>query len=294
MKVLIGGGTGYVGRILSSALQRSGAQVTLLSRSPGPGRITWDSVETDGVPECDVVINTSGENVLNFSKRWTPDFEKRVFDSRIGRTKQLSTAVARMATPPKVFITTSGIGYYPTSHDAIYDETSAGGKGDYWASFSKEWEKSALLPDSVQTRHVSVRLAVVLGKNGGAYPQMRLPFFFGVGGKTGSGEQWFPWVHEDDLAGIYHHAINNEAIIGPVNCVSPESSTNSEFVSTLAEIMHRPAIFNVPGFIITKILGETRSILLLQGQNVKPKVALETGYQFKYPTLEASIKALES
>ncbi|KNC77213.1 hypothetical protein SARC_10321 [Sphaeroforma arctica JP610] len=293
-KVVIGGGSGYVGGLIKKALERRGTEVIVLSRSAGAGRITWDEVRGNGLPECDAVVNCSGQNVLDFTKRWTPEFERSVRESRIDRTRDLAKSVAAMAKPPKVFVATSGIGYYPTSAQKTYDESSEGGAGDYWSALSQEWEDSGKLLASVSTRHAIVRLSVVLGRDGGAYPQMRFPFAFGVGGNTGTGEQWFPWVHEEDMVGIFLHALENDAVKGPINGIAPESDTNAQFVRKLASIMHRPYLFTVPGFVMSTLLGKDRSAMLLEGQNVKPTVAMETGYQFKYPDLESCIKALES
>eukprot|EP00123_Amoebidium_parasiticum_P011663 comp20840_c0_seq1/m.27541 comp20840_c0_seq1/g.27541 ORF comp20840_c0_seq1/g.27541 comp20840_c0_seq1/m.27541 type:complete len:239 (-) comp20840_c0_seq1:156-872(-) len=231
--------------------------------------------------------------LLSLPSRWTSAFQAEVRESRVDRTRQLAEAIAKAKTPPKTFISTSGVGFYKPSETAVYTEESAGGDFDFMSRLCSDWEASARLPPNTATRQVVMRLGVVLGRDRGAYPQMRFPFLFGVGGVTGSGKQFFPWIHEQDVAGLFVHALTGSNITGPLNVVAPDPITNSQFCSTVASVMGRPNLFWVPGFVFNTLLGPDRAVMLLEGQNVQPKKALDTGYVFKYPTLKEAITDLE-
>nr|XP_054748602.1 epimerase family protein SDR39U1-like [Lytechinus pictus] len=298
MKVLIGGGTGFVGTALRKQLEVKGHKALLLSRSPGQDKVTWDEVRDNGLPQCDAVVNLAGENILNPAKRWTEDFKQVVWKSRVETTSTLAEAISKTSSPPSVFVGMSGIGYYPASASAEYTEESTvhDQDQDYLGRLCVEWERSMGPLDGQEdgVRKVVVRTAVVLGKTGGAMGQMKWPFYFGVGGVIGSGQQFFPWIHIDDIAGIFLHAIENEDVTGVLNGIAPKPVTNHGFTKALGAAMWRPTIFPLPGFVVKGVFGDERAVMLLEGQKVLPKRTLDSGYKFRYPDINSALKEVVS
>ncbi|XP_071493734.1 epimerase family protein SDR39U1-like [Diadema antillarum] len=300
MIVLIGGGTGFVGKALRQQLEAKGHSAILVSRSSGRNKVTWDEIRQNGLPECHAVVNLAGENILNPAKRWTDEFKKLVWDSRVGTTGLLAEAISNSEKPPSVFIGMSGIGYYPPSTTAEYTEESSVTDQDYLGRLCVEWEKamdgagSKVDDQGPEVRKVVVRTAVVLGKGGGAIQQMQWPFYFGAGGIIGSGKQIFPWIHIDDIAGIFVHAIENEGVNGVLNGISPHPISNHTFTKAMGAALWRPTLFPLPGFMVRTVFGEDRAVMLLQGQRVLPKKTLESGYTFKYPEIDSALKEIFS
>ncbi|KAF6132749.1 short chain dehydrogenase/reductase family 39U member 1 [Phyllostomus discolor] len=200
MRVLVGGGTGFIGTALIHLLKARGHEVTLVSRKPGPGRITWDELATSGLPSCDAAVNLAGENILNPLRRWNEAFQKEVLSSRLETTQLLARAITKAPQPPQAWVLVTGVAYYQPSLTAEYDEDSPGGDFDFFSNLVTRWEAAARLPGD-STRQVVVRSGVVLGRGGGAIGHMLLPFRLGLGGPIGSGQQFFPWIHIGDL----HH-----------------------------------------------------------------------------------------
>ncbi|XP_030831872.1 epimerase family protein SDR39U1 [Strongylocentrotus purpuratus] len=296
MIVLIGGGTGFIGTALRKQLEVKGHKALLVSRSPGKDRVTWDEVKNNGLPQCDAVVNLTGENILNPAKRWTEDFKQVVWKSRVETTATLAEAISKASSPPSVFVGMSGVGYYPSSATAEYTEESMVEDQDYLGRLCVEWERSMGPVDGKEdgVRRAVVRTAVVLGKTGGAMSQMKWPFYFGVGGIIGSGQQYFPWIHIDDIAGIFVHAIENESISGVLNGIAPNPVTNHGFTKALGAAMWRPTLFPLPGFVVKGIFGDERAVMLLEGQKVLPKRTLESGFNFRYPDINSALKEVVS
>lgn len=294
--VLIGGGTGFVGQALCKLLRFQGCTVTVISRrSKPPEQITWGHIRDKGLPPgTDAVVNLSGAPVVDPLKRFAiDDYKREVRNSRIHTTKWLTKAISDVAVKPKVWISASGVGFYPTSETAEYDEDSSGGIDEYFATLAKEWEESAQLPEHCgDVRKAVVRIGAVLGNGGGVIKNIKLPFLMGVGGAHGSGKQYFPWVHIEDVAGIFSHIIATENLSGIFNAVSPQVATNQEFANEFAKSLNRPAFFNTPEFVVRCMLGYDWSLLLLRGQNVIPKRTIESGYEFKYPRLYDAVRNL--
>ncbi|XP_006814103.1 epimerase family protein SDR39U1-like [Saccoglossus kowalevskii] len=288
MRVLIGGGSGFIGTAIKRQLLNKGHDVTVLSRTPGSGKMTWSELKATGLPACSAVISLSGENVLNPMKRWNDQFKLEVLQSRVAYTKTLANAIQQATKKPEVFATMSGVGYYPTSLHAEYTEDSHVDDSNYLTELCKQWEESGQTAES--TRHVVIRTGVVLGKHGGAMKQMIWPFWFGVGGKIGSGKQYFPWIHIDDIAGVFVHAVESGSVEGILNGVAPNTVTNLQFTQALASAMWRPAILPVPSFVVNLIYGRERGQMLLEGQKAVPKRTLESGYQFKYPDIQSALE----
>ncbi|XP_008495060.1 epimerase family protein SDR39U1 isoform X1 [Calypte anna] len=291
MRVLVGGGTGFVGRTLTQLLRSRGHEVTHISREGGKDRISWGELSHSGLPLCDAVVNLAGENVLNPFRRWSDAFCREVINSRVETTRTLAKAIANAEEPPHAWVLVTGVGYYRPSPTAEYTEDSHGGDFDFFSRLVSAWEAAALIPGS-PTRGVVVRSGVVLGKGGGAISQMLLPFRLGLGGPLGSGLQPFPWIHIQDLAGIVCHALETESVQGVLNGVSPSSpmTSNATFAQEFAAALGRPALLPVPAWAVRAVFGSERAVMLLEGQKVVPKHTLESGYQFIFPDLSAALR----
>jgi len=291
---LIGGGTGFVGKQLAADLTKVGYSVQIISRQRrGSTCLTWKDIESNGLPSgTTAVVNLAGELVLNPLKRWSQQFEKELRDSRMGTTRLLRDAIAEADTKPLFWGQISGVGYYPPSPTLTYDEDSQpAASDDYWSAFTQEWEAAGELPESCSdVRRVVVRSGVVLGKNGGALPQMKPAFFMGVGGPMGSGSQWFPWIHIEDISSIFVHAIENDSVSGILNGVAPQAVSNKTFSSSYASALWRPSVFVLPSFAVRLMFGATRATMLLEGQLVTPKRTVESGYGYKYATIDDALK----
>ncbi|KAM9092676.1 LOW QUALITY PROTEIN: epimerase family protein SDR39U1 [Megaptera novaeangliae] len=312
MRVLVGGGTGFIGTALTQLLKARGHEVTLVSRKPGPGRITWDELATSGLPRCDAAVNLAGENILNPLRRcravkltsfraeggeadseenlWNEAFQKEVLSSRLETTQMLARAIAKAPQSPQAWVLVTGVAYYQPSLTAEYDEDSPGGDFDFFSNLVTKWEAAARLPGD-STRQVVVRSGVVLGRGGGAIGHMLLPFRLGLGGPIGSGHQFFPWIHIRDLAGILAHALEASHVQGVLNGVAPASSTtNAEFARALGTALGRPAFIPLPSTVVQAVFGRERAIMLLEGQKVVPRRTLAAGYQYSFPELGAALK----
>ncbi|XP_033115731.1 epimerase family protein SDR39U1-like [Anneissia japonica] len=289
MKVLVGGGRGFIGSAVCRLLQKRGHDWTIISRTSGPKTISWSELKKNGLQECDAIINLSGENAYNPMKRWNEGFKKEVISSRVEITSDIAKLISEANNPPKVFVSASAVGYYAPSTTVEYTEESPPGN-DFFARLSVDWENAAKLAESNETRVAIVRIGVVLGKDGGAIQQMKLPFLIGVGGVIGSGDQFFPWIHVDDAAGIFVHAVENNQVKGILNGTAPGVTTNRDFTKAYASALWRPSIFPVPGFVIKMMVGSERASLVLEGQNVQPKRTLDSGYEFKYTNLADALK----
>ncbi|TKS79451.1 Epimerase family protein SDR39U1 [Collichthys lucidus] len=293
-----GGGSGFVGRELTRLLTNKGHEVTVISRQPGPGKITWGELESSGLPACEGAVNLAGENLMNPFRWWNESYKKDLFSSRIDTTKTLARAIA--ASSQSSSLLGPGIGScYKPSLTAQYTEDSEWTPFDLLSKLVNEWEASALLPEDVAktTKQVVVRPGVVLGRDGGAMKQMLLPFWLGLGGTLGSGNQPFPWIHVSDLAGIIAHALEPPADTPSTspqvfNGVAPALNTNYEFTKELGRVMRRPTIFPVPGFVVNTLLGAERGMVLTQGQKVVPESTQESGFQYKYLDLTSALKEI--
>ncbi|KAM9322853.1 epimerase family protein SDR39U1 [Pholidichthys leucotaenia] len=299
MRVLIGGGTGFVGRKLTHFLREKGHEVTVISRKPGPGKITWGELESHGLPECEGAVNLAGENLMNPLRWWNESYKKDLFSSRIDTTKALSQAIAASPSPPQSWVLVSGVACYKPSLTAQYTEDSEWTPFDLLSKLVQEWEAAAVLPENVAktTKQFVIRPGAVLGRDGGAMKQMMLPFWLGLGGTLGSGRQPFPWIHVSDLAGLIAHSLEPPVDTPSTppqvfNGVAPALNTNYEFTKELGQALRRPTIFPVPGFVMNALMGSERAVVLTQGQKVIPKRTLESGFQYKYPDLRSALKEI--
>ncbi|XP_076811955.1 epimerase family protein SDR39U1-like [Clavelina lepadiformis] len=296
--VVIGGGTGFIGRSLCVAVEKLGYKAVSVSRNSGDRRnvITWEEIKKNGLPNDTVaVINLAGEPVLNPMKRWNKTFEDEIYKSRINTTRLLKNSVVEAEKRPKLWATTSAIGFYPCDNTRQYDEDSIPETKDYWSKFVSAWEDASVLPDDVKgVRHCIVRTGIVLGKNGGVIQNLKPSYWLGFGGPISDGKQYFPWIHIDDIVGIFTHILTNDDVIGVLNGVAPAITTNKEFSQCFASNLNRPAILCLPAIAVNAIFGSVRASMLLEGQCVTPKRTLRTGYKFIYPQLDDALKQIVS
>jgi uncharacterized protein (TIGR01777 family) len=268
--------------------------VDILTRRPRPGRsdeLPWvpngaSGSWARGLEGAGAVVNLAGEGIAD--KRWTAARKQALRGSRLDATTSLVKAMAELSTPPAVFVSASGVGYYgPTGDEPITEAAPAG--TDFLGEMAVAWEGAAA-PATAHARVVLLRTGLVMGAEG-ALGKMLLPFKLGVGGRLGSGTQWMPWISVDDWAGLTVRLIVDDAARGAYNLSAPTPVTNAEFTRTLGKVLHRPTIFPVPAFALRLALGEL-SDALLTGQRAVPERALALGYQFRHATLEAALRAV--
>lgn len=294
-RILISGASGLIGRTLISALEKQGDQAFRLVRREARTHqeVRWNPLEPvppSLVSGFDAVIHLSGESVAG---RWTETKKNSVRNSRVVTTRNLARALALAPNPPQAFLCASAIGYYGNRGEEILTEQSSVGKG-FLAEVSWEWEQATHPAQHAGIRAVNLRIGIVLSMSGGALKQMLLPFRLGLGGRISNGQQWFSWIHLDDLVAAIVHLLGPGILSGggPVNLVSPNPVKNTEFTRTLAKALDRPAVVSVPAFILRLAFGEFAEEGLLSSARVVPRNLAAAGFQFKYPNLEAALAHL--
>lgn len=299
--VLIAGATGFIGTHLARFLPHvrvltrdiDAARRTLekreISVSDGivqwePGKSPLDASVLDGV---DVIINLAGISVAD--GRWTKTRKRSILQSRLDATNTLTAALSTTQHGVSSLISASAVGYYGSCGDQVLTEDSEPGT-DFLADVCKKWEDAAQ-PDTADTiRVVTPRIGIVLGPDGGALPKMAFPIKLFVGGKLGNGKHWMPWIHIDDLVGLFNHLLAS-SISGPVNATAPTPVTNSEFTRTLAGTLNRPALFPVPRFVLRLLVGEFTDALFAS-QRTDATKAVSDGYEFSFPELKSALHDL--
>ncbi|MEZ0344002.1 MAG: TIGR01777 family oxidoreductase [Caldimicrobium sp.] len=293
MKVFILGGTGFIGGYLTEFYLNKGARVFLLVRNPQkvktlkPGvEVVFGDALTGGdwqklIPEMDYVINLVGETIF---KRWTPEYKKRIWDSRILSTRRVIEAL----TERNVLFNASAVGYYGDGGEAELSEE--GPMGKMWVSeLCKAWEEEALKGEEVGARVVIGRFGIVLGKGGGMLSVILPIFKLGLGGRLGSGKQWFPWIHVEDLVRAIDFLYEKEAR-GVFNITSPYPVRNIEMTKIMGKVLRRPTPFPVPKFALKLLYGELAEVIMASAR-VIPKKLLEMGFTFKYPNFEEAFRS---
>lgn len=287
VKIVVSGGTGFIGEPLVGRLVARGDDVAVLSRNPGKVRtgrgISWDAA--DQIAAADAVINLAGENI---GARWTEQRKRRIFDSRVKATSTLVDAMKRHPRSDRTFISASAVGYYGPRGDEILDESADTG-GGFLAEVTRKWEDLARDAEGV-ARVVITRFGVVLGKDGGALQKLLLPFRLGLGGPVGSGRQWMSWIDREDVIAFIEWAIDHESARGVYNVTAPEPVTSRQFATALGGVLRRPAILPTPAFALRLAFGDMADETLLSGQRVVPARATREGFVFRYPTLDASLR----
>ena len=291
MRFLITGGTGFIGSVFCEHLLRGDHSITIQTRHPQSVNGNIESIERleDLNPSevFDVVINLTGEPIAN--KRWSEGQKQKIMNSRLETTEGLVEFFRRAEQKPELFISGSAIGFYGigTSDENIDEE----GLGDtsFSSQLCQQWEASALQAKLLGIRTCLLRTGIVLGQGGGALEKMTLPFKLGIGGKIGSGNQWMPWIHLDDLIGIIDYCVQHTDISGPINGTAPNPVTNAEFTTTLGTVVKRPTILPMPGFVVKLLMGQMGEELLLAGKKVIPLKAQQAGFQFKYEDLDDAL-----
>lgn len=293
LRILISGASGPVGAALVPFLKTQGHTVTRLVRTSARGQdqILWDParpLSPDSVSGFDAVIHLAGESIVG---RWTGGKKQRILDSRTQGTSHLAEAAAKAAQRPRVFISASAVGYYGDRGDEILRENSPSG-GGFAAEICRQWEAATQLAANAGIRTAQMRLGVVMSADGGALPKMLPPFRLGLGGRLGSGRQWWSWVAVQDVVGAMDHVLNHDELQGPVNTVAPNPVSNAEFTTTLASVLKRPAIFPMPAFAVRLIFGQMGTELFLASQRVEPAKLAASGYQFQHPDLKNALQEI--
>ncbi len=293
MKVLITGATGLVGQELVPLLTTSGHEVfRMVRRNPTEANdIPWDpakgEVHKARLEGLDGIVHLAGENIAG--ARWNASVKQRIRDSRVISTRLLCETLASLERKPKVLVCASATGFYGDRGTEILSEQSPPGEG-YLAEVCQEWEAACEPAREAGIRVVNLRIGVILTPKGGALAKMLFPFRMGGGGVVGNGRQYWSWIAIDDVIGAIQHCLTHNDITGPVNGTAPNPATNYEFTKTLGAVLHRPTIFPLPGFVAKLALGEMAQNLLLASTRVMPNQLLATGYQFRCPTLESTLR----
>ena len=296
MKVLISGSSGLVGSALVRKLESSGNEVGRLVRNASTARapdIRWqpgERLDPEPISGFDAVVHLAGRNLAG---RWNDEMKREIRDSRLLGTATISRAVAaafRATGRPSVLVSVSAIGYYGNRGSELLTESSAGGTG-FLAALCREWEAAASPAAEAGVRLVLPRLGVVLSRTGGAMGRILPIFRLGLGGRLGSGHQYWSWITLEDVVAAIEFAISSPALAGPVNLVAPNPVTNAEFTTALARVLRRPAFFPAPAFALRLALGEMADEALLASQRVQPEKLLQAGFQFAHPQLDEVLAA---
>jgi uncharacterized protein (TIGR01777 family) len=299
MKILMTGGTGFVGKQFTSRFIQEGNEVTILTRSlkesgqlsKGISYLQGDPTQKgpwqEAIPGHDVIINLAGASI--FSK-WSDEYKKLIRDSRVFTTRNIIEGIPSKFEKEISLFSTSAVGYYGFHDDEELDEESPPGN-DFLARLAIEWEAEALKAKEKGARVVITRFGIVLGEKGGALGQMIPLFKKFIGGPIGSGQQWFSWVHIKDLAEAFAFLIKHPEIPGPVNVCSPNPVKNKDLAKALGRALHRPSFMPAPGFMIKLVLGEFGSVLL-EGQRVLPRRLLKKGFTFQYPDIDKALQSI--
>jgi len=294
-RALVTGATGLVGRALLRALGGEAVATTRdaskVKRLEGASQIvSWDArsvLPEDALADVEAIFHLAGEPVAD--GRWTPAKKERIWASRIDSTRALVRSIEALApgARPRVLVSASAVGIYGSRADEVLTEDVDPAEG-FLADVCREWEAEAARAESLGVRVVSLRIGIVLAKQGGALRKMLLPFELGVGAVLGKGTQWMPWIHVDDVVGLLRFAAGCDGLRGPVNAAAPSIVTNGEFTRALGRALHRPTLLRAPRFALQFGLGEVAAVVLAS-QRVVPKRALEAGFAFEHPELDEAL-----
>jgi len=307
MRIVVAGGTGFLGSPLTETYAEEGHDVRVLTRSlpsgesrhesgtgvPGITRVGWTPDGQSGpwaavINGADAVINLAGASIGE--KRWTPQRKAEVRDSRLRATRSLVTAIKSAPVPPAVFVSASGVDYYDSSNEEPKTEVSPPGRS-FLAQLSVDWEKEASRAERAGLRLVIVRSGIVFERSGGALVRMMMPFRFFAGGPLGSGRQYISWIHRLDWVEMVRWIVLTPDVVGPINATAPHPVTNREFARALGRALKRPALIPAPAFALKLVVGEFANYILT-GQRVIPARAIALGYHFRYPELDIAFRGI--
>ena len=302
MRIVVAGGSGFLGRALVHACRADGHEVKVLTRCPrdaddvrwSPGAVssrtpsqTASGSWTTALEHTNAVVNLAGEGIAD--SQWTASRKRAILESRVGATRALAGAIRACVHPPRVFLSASGVGFYGPRGDETLTEDSTPG-ADFLAAVCRAWEQETGAAAGV-ARIVLLRTGLVLARDGGALPRMARPFRFFVGGRVGSGRQFMSWIHLADWVGMVRWALSNAEVAGALNVTAPSPVTNDQFTAELAGAMHRPALFPVPALALRVLLGrEMADSLILDGQRALPEKAQRLGYRFAFSTVGPALR----
>ena len=305
MRLVIAGGSGFLGRALADSLAASGHRVQILTRrlpDPSPSGsatpleyVPWTPDGTangswaSSCAGADVIVNLAGESIG--ARRWTQARKAQLRGSRLLATRSLARVIADAEQPPAALVSASAIGFYGDRGGEVLAEDAGPGE-DFLAKLAVAWEHDASAAQSERTRVVLLRTGIVLDPLEGALPKMITPFRLHAGGPFGSGRQFMSWIHRDDWVSLARWAIETPAVQGPINLVAPHPVTNADFARALGRALGRPAVIPAPGLALKIILGEMAGPLLLNSQRVVPALALAGGFQFAHPGLDKALADL--
>ncbi|WP_251553639.1 TIGR01777 family oxidoreductase [Neobacillus muris] len=297
MKIVIAGGSGFIGQKLTEILLNKGHMVVILTRKDRPSKgnilyVRWlaeGSTPQAEIQNADVFINLAGVSIND--GRWSVKHQKQIYSSRMQATDELLKIIDGLSEKPKVLINASAIGIYPASFTAVYSEESTVIANDFLGKTVSDWETKAKQVEAQGIRAVFMRFGVVLGREGGALPLMALPYKLFAGGTVGSGKQWVSWIHVTDVVRAVVFAIDHPHLHGPINVVSPQPVRMKEFGKTIGQVLHRPHWLPVPALALKLTLGH-KSALVLEGQHVAAKALMDAGFEFRFPGLYQALEDL--
>lgn len=297
MRIVVSGGTGFLGGPLVQRLLERGDDVAVLTRNPAKvqaGRaLPWDARHQDAwsdqVALADAIVNLAGENIGE--GRWTPERKRTLIDSRLEATHAIVTAIRSEPNRRRVLVNASAVGFYGDRGEDLLDESAMRGAG-FLAELVQQWETCAKRAEP-EARVVILRVGVVLGPGGGAVQKMLLPFKLGVGGPMGDGQQWMSWVSREDVLRMIEWAIDNGSARGVYNASAPAPVRNRDFARALGQTLHRPSFFPAPAFALRLAVGEMADEALLASQRVVPRRAEEDGFEFRARTIDEALSFLK-
>ncbi|KAB8312197.1 TIGR01777 family protein [Erwinia endophytica] len=293
MHILLTGGTGLIGRQLIPRLLQRGDHVSVVTRDVANARLklgdrvnVWSDLKRHDLDGIDAVINLAGEPIAD--KRWSEQQKQRLCESRWQITEQLATLINASRSPPSVFISGSATGYYGDRGEQLLteDDTSS---DEFTHRLCARWEALALMAENEKTRVCLLRTGLVLAKEGGALHKMKRPFKLGIGGPMGSGKQYLPWIHLDDMLNAILWLLENKHLYGPFNLVAPGAVRNEQFAAMLGHVLHRPAFMRTPAAVIKLMMGES-AVLVLSGQHLLPTRLVESGFSFRWAQLGQALE----
>jgi uncharacterized protein (TIGR01777 family) len=293
-RVLVTGASGPIGTALLASLETQGTQIVRLvrGRASNAAQVSWDPLAPllpAALSGFDAVIHLAGESIVG---RWTAEKKKAIRESRVQGTRNLAAALAQSEAKPRVLVCASAVGFYGDRGEEVLREESTGGQG-FLPEVCRQWEDASRIAAEAGIRTVNIRIGLVLSAQGGALEKMLTPFKLGLGGRIGSGRQWWSWIHVDDIVGGIQHAIRTESLSGAVNLVAPNPVRNAEFTNMLASVLGRPAFFPVPEFALRLAFGKMAAEeLLLASARVEPGKLVASGYTFRFRELRAALENL--